>query len=471
MAESLTVGAERHKSSSIFAVLVAASAAYLFTSLMIFPAVGEIVSELQTTPAMVSWLLTAPLLVGVVVPPIAGRLSDMFGKPQALVATLAVFTFGGLVAGLGAVSHSMALLIAGRALQGFGAATFPLSFGVIRDVYPKDRVGPALSLLSSSLGLGAGLGLVLAGPIMSGFGWDWLFWAGALVVALTLIAALYVLPFSKARSPGRIDWLGAVLLSIGLAVILLVINRGSIWGWGSAAVLSMLGVGVLFLLGLVAWEKRASDPLVDLSLVNNRASSATNFEAFIVGLVQFGFMSILPLFVRTPETFGFGFSADVTASGLFMLPSMVAVILIAPIGSLLSKRFGARVQLGIGALLLAAGFLWIALKHSTYIDVYGANAVFGAGLGLALGAVATLVVQSVDASKTGAAAGLNTVFRMIGGAVGTQLGTAIVAANIISGTTVPAEQGYSVSFAAFCIASLMVIGTAMAVSRAKADAG
>jgi MFS family permease len=449
----------------ILAVLVLASSAYLFTSVMVIPAFGDIARELDVAPTTVAWLLTAPLIVGAISPAVLGRFGDMFGKARLLVVALAVFAVGGAIAGIGALQDSTAILIAGRALQGVGAAAFPLSFGIVRDEFPAERVPGALALLSASFGIGAGIGLVVAGPIIDTLSWDWLFWIGSLVVVVALAGAIAFVPESPVRTPARIDWPGAMLLATGLVALLIAISKADGWGWDSGRVIGLGLAGIVVLAAWLRWERHAPEPLVDLEILRTPAALATNLEGFAVGFAQFATMAILPLLVATPARFGFGFDAGVTDAGLFLLPATIAMILMAPFAGVLGKRHGPRAALATGALLLAAALLWLAASHGHRWELYAATAVFGAGLGLALAALATLVVQSVEPSKTGVAAGINAVSRTVGGALGSQVATTVVAGTTIAGTPLPAESGYTIAFIVCAAVSAVAVVTAALVRR------
>jgi MFS family permease len=431
---------------STLAVLMLASSAYLFSAILVIPAFGEIGRELDASPTTLAWLLTAVLLSGAVAPPILGRFGDMFGKRRMLAASLCAFAAGSAVSGIGAVADSTAVVIAGRALTGVGGAAFPLSFGIVRDEFPTERVAPALGALSGSFGIGAGLGLVLSGPIVDALSWDWLFWSGGIVVLVALAGTLLLVPESPVRTPARIDWVGAALLAAGLVALLIAISKAEAWGWGSART---LGLGLLgaFLLAAWAWfERRTAQPLVDLRILTAGGSAATHFEAFAVGFAQFAFMAVIPLLVQTPEQLGFGFGAGVTASGLFLLPSTIAMMIVAPAAGPLGNRYGSRTAMLVGAVIMCVGFAAIAAAHDERWQIYAAGVAFGAGLGLALGAIASLVVQSVRPTETGVAAGMNAIARTVGGALGTQVAATIVAAETVAGTGLPAESGYTITF-------------------------
>ncbi|MBF8803524.1 MFS transporter [Pseudomonas asiatica] len=456
-------GNRLNRQSLILITLAVASSAYLFTSSMIIPALGLISRELSLSAGEVSWMITGSLLVSVVVPPIAGKLGDIYGKPRVLVIILAIFAAGGVVAGIGALSKSLMVILAGRALQGFGAATLPLSFGIIRDTFPSERFGPSVSLLSSSFGVGAGLGLVVAGPLVSALSWDWLFWFGSIVVCVALAASLWVLPTSSMRRVGSVDWLGAILLSIGMSLILLTVSALGKRDWTGSLGCGLAGGAALFL--FVQYEARIASPLISTAMLRSRAAMATNLEAFAVGVVQFGSTAILPLLLMSPSETGVGLGASASEAGLYILPSTITMVMAAPIAAFVSRRFGAPVQLIAGSLLMTVSFLGFAFFHQSGLQIIAWNAVFGAGAGFATASIATLVMGSVKQSEAGVAAGVNTVFRMTGGAVGTQITVAFV--DLFGGDAERPDLGYVIAFFACAGIAVLPSITARYVPRLK----
>lgn len=455
------------RSGLVLTMLLLASAAFLFTSVMVVPAFPDITRELGVDEQAVAWLLTAPLLVSGVTPPLVGRFADVFGKRRLFLVVLVVFLLGSLLAGIGAALDSFSLLIVARALQGLGGNLFPLSVGIIRDCFPRERQPFAFGLLSAGLGVGGGAGLLVAGPIIAALSWDWLFWSGAIVLGLALIGSVLVVPESPVRAVvPRIDWGGAVLLLAGLLPILLVISEGDDWGWTGPLVISLVAAGAIVLLVWGWWESRAPEPLIDLRLLRAPAALTLNVQTFVVGLLQFGLMATLPLYVAVPPAFGFGFGADATAAGLFMLPSTVMMVLIAPVTGVFSTRYGPNRALAAGALALAASSGLFLIGDIQPLVVYASNALFGAGYGMAIGAISTLVVTSVEPDRTGVAAGINAFSRAIGGALGAPVATALIA----TGAGVTDEAGYRVAFAVFtAIAVAAALGSAFMPARARQE--
>ena len=222
-----------------FAILAIAGIAFALLQSLVAPALRTIQTDLHTTTTAVAWLFTGYLLAASIATPIVGRLGDMFGKKRMLVVTLAIVAVGLLVA---ALATSIGVLILGRVIQGAGGAIFPLAFAIIRDEFPRERIPTGIALISALLGVGGGLGIILAGPIIAHLSYHWLFWLPLIVVVAAAIAAQVVIPESPIRAPGRIDWVGAGLLTGWLVALLVGVSEAPTWGWGSARVLGLFGL-------------------------------------------------------------------------------------------------------------------------------------------------------------------------------------------------------------------------------------
>src|SRR5919202_366116 len=201
---------ERRHFGLTLAVLAVAALAFSLLQTMVAPALPDIQRELHASTTGVTWVVTVYLLSASVATPILGRLGDMLGKERLLVAVLVVLGAGTLLA---AVSKSLPLLIAGRAVQGAGGAVFPLSFGIIRDEFPPHRVGTGIGLISATFGVGGGGGLVLAGVIVEHLDYTWIFWLALVMIAAATVATHLFVPESPVKTPARIDFVGAAGLA------------------------------------------------------------------------------------------------------------------------------------------------------------------------------------------------------------------------------------------------------------------
>jgi EmrB/QacA subfamily drug resistance transporter len=458
------------------AVLAVAALAYALLQTMVAPALPEIQHELGVSTTSVTWVLTVYLLTASIATPILGRLGDMFGKERTLVAVLGLFALGSLIS---AVSHSLPLLVAGRAVQGAAGAVFPLAFGIIRDEFPPERVATGIGLISATFGIGGGGGLVLSGLIVDNLSYEWIFWFGLAVVLVAMLATHLFVPESPVKSPARIDWTGAALLSAGLTCMLLAVSQAGDWGWGSPEIVGLFAAAAAILVIWVRFEQRQPQPLVDIGLLRRQGVWTTNLTGLLIGFGMFGSFILIPQFVQTPEQAGYGFGADVTAAGLFLLPSAAVMLVAGPLAGALAGRSGSKLPLLLGTACAALSFGFLSVAHGEQWELIAATALLGLGIGLSFASMANLIVEAVPQEQTGEATGMNTIMRTVGGAFGAQIAAAIIAGNAVAGSAYPAEEGYTEAFvisaAALCLALLAAFlipgrGAGAAAPREVAEA-
>jgi EmrB/QacA subfamily drug resistance transporter len=460
--------APRQHHNVTLAVLAVAALSYALLQTMVAPALPAIQRELGASTTAVTWVLTVYLLTASIATPVLGRLGDMFGKERMLVVVLCVFALGSLVA---ALSHSIGMLVAGRAIQGAGGAVFPLAFGIIRDEFPAERVAGGIGLISATFGIGGGGGLVLSGLIVDHLSYEWIFWFGFAVVTLAIVATHLWVPESPVKAPARIDFAGAALLSAGLVCLLLGLSEGGNWGWGSPEIIGLFAAATAFLAAWVWFEQRVAEPLVDIGLLRTRAVWTTNLTAFLTGVGMFGSFILIPQFVQTPESTGYGFGADVTAAGLFLLPSAVVMLVAGPLAGTLAGRVGSKAPLVIGTAATALSFTMLALAHSEPWHVLAAVTLLGLGIGMSFASMANLIVESVPQTQTGEATGMNTIMRTVGGAFGGQLAAVIVAEHVTAGSAFPDESGFTTAFVIGAVALALALVAAAAIpGRRRAPA-
>ena len=445
----------------VLAVLAVACAGYAMLQSLVVPALPTLQHDLDTTPTGVTWVFTAYLLSASVSTPIAGRLGDMFGKKRTLLVVMSGLAGGSLIA---ALATTLPVLIAARAIQGIGGAMFPLAFGIIRDEFPRERVAGGIALISGLLGIGGGLGIVLARQIIDNLGYHWLFWIPCVVVGATVVATKFLIPESPIRAPGSVDWLGASLLSGWLVCLLLGISEAPQWGWASARTIGLLGIAAVTGAVWVVIEARTTNALVDMQMMQLRPVWSTNLAGFLIGFGLFSAFVLIPQFVQTPPSSGYGFGSSVTQSGLFLVPSTLMMLIAAPFSGRLSRMYGSKVPLVLGAVLTMLAFVFLALAHSSHWHFYAASVLLGIGVGFAFASLANLIVEAVRPDQTGVATGMNAVMRTIGGAIGGQVAASLLAASLLA-DGYPSEHGYAVTFivmagvlAASVAASLAVPG-------------
>jgi EmrB/QacA subfamily drug resistance transporter len=456
---------ERQHYNVTLGILTVAGTAYALQQTMVIPALPTLQRELHTTTTWVTWVLTVLLLVASVSTPIIGKLGDQHGKERLLVITLVLF-FVGCV---GAVfAWNIWVLIFFRAVQGLGAPVFPLSFGIIRDEFPPDRVSVGIGLISAVYGIGGGFGIVFSGLIVDNLSWRWLFIFGAIPVAISAVLVHRYVPESPIRTPSRVDFIGATLLSAGLVCLLLALTEGESWGWASARVGSLFVATAVFLAVWVGAELVVPEPLVDMRVFVERQVLFTNICALVAGFAMFGTFVLIPNFVESPPAAGYGFAASATKAGLYLLPSSVALLFAGPIAGVLGNRIGFKWVLSAGMLLVAIAAGMLTVWNSRPWEILVSMPILGVGVGFAFAAMATLITAAVRATETGIATGMNTVMRTVGGVIGGQIGAAILTAHLthapaglIHPATYPSVRGYEVAFGIATVAAL--IGAVVAV--------
>ncbi|MDQ3319424.1 MAG: MFS transporter, partial [Actinomycetota bacterium] len=374
---------------SILLLLTVAGTAFALMQTLVVPALPFFQREFDTTANGVAWIVTGFLLSSSVLTPVLGKLGDTYGKKRLLVISLVVFGVGALGA---AVSWSLESLIAFRVLQGAGAAVFPLSFGIIRDEFPPEKVGLGIGVVSSVFGAGGGVGLVASGIILEYLDWHWLFLIGGIPVLVAAAVIARHVPESRTLTPTKPDYAGAAALSFALATLLLGISQGNAWGWSSARVIGLLAASALFFTLWAVIERRVREPMVDLGMLARPKMAATNAITFLVGFAMFSAFISLPNFVQMPaglpagiaERAGYGFGASPIESGLFFVPSSLAMIFAGPIAGSLGSRLGAAVPLRIGLLAAGSGLGLFVLAHDEPWHIYTSMALLGVGIGFSL---------------------------------------------------------------------------------------
>jgi EmrB/QacA subfamily drug resistance transporter len=449
---------ERQHHNVTLAILTLAGAAFSLQQTMVFPALGTFQEEFGTSTAWTTWVLTGFLVSGAVLTPILGRLGDQFGKERLLLVSLGLFLAGCLGA---AFAWNLPSLIAFRVVSGAGGALFPLSFAIIRDEFPADKVKVGIGLLSAVWGVGGGFGIVLSGVIVDNFSWRYLFLLGSIPVALSLVLVDRFVPESPIRSPSRVDVPGALLLSGGLISLMVALTEGEDWGWGSPLLLALLALAAALFICWGVVEARSSSPMVDLRMLAHRPILLTNIATLIAGFALFSCFVLVPTFVESDA--GYGFGATATQAGLYLLPSSLLMLVAGPLAGMLGRRYGSKWPLAGGMVVVSAAALLFAFAHDDSGSVLLASALLGLGVGAAFAAMAALIADNVDQREMGVAGGMNTVVRMIGGVIGGQVGAAVLTARTIGTTSVPTESAFTITFALSAVTALVAAAIAVSI--------
>lgn len=453
-------GRERERPSALVPALAFVGVVVAVMQTLLVPVIKDLPQLLDTDPSSATWVVTATLLAGAVATPISGRLGDLYGKRRMLVLVLAVMVVGALVS---ASTSDLPVMIAGRALQGVAMGAVPLGIGLIRDTLPRERAGPAMALVSSSMGIGGSLALPAAALVAQHTDWHVLFHGAAGLGVLCIALTVRVVPESPVRATGTFDVLGAIGLSAGLVLVLLPIAKGGDWGWTSGTVLGLFAAGAVVLVLWGVLELRQEAPLVDLRTSARPAVLLTNLASITVGASFLVVMLVLPQLTQLPEATGHGLGRSMVVAALIVAPLGVTMLLTAPVHARLSARYGPKVTLVLGMAIIAIGYLaglgLLSAPWQSLVIVL----LLGPGIALAYSSPPALIAAAVPASETGAANGLNTLMRSIGASVASAVVGSVLDSTAVdvNGVAVPTMAGFRLSF--LLTAGAMVVGLLIAL--------
>lgn len=384
----------------------------MLDSFIVGTALPTIVRDLGGT-ALLSWVVTAYALTTAVSTPIWGKLGDLFGRKRMFQLAIAVFVLGSVFA---ALAPTMELLIASRAFQGIGAGGLAVgAFAVIGDLVPPRERGKYQGLTAIVVAAGTIGGPLVGGFVTDGFGWRWAFLINLPLGALTVIWVGLLLKLPATRRKARIDWLGAALLGIAIAALVLLTTwGGSEISWASWQALALIATTLLAGTAFVVHEQKTAEPLVPLGVFASRSFTMAAVLAFVSGAVMFACVLYLPLFQQNVQ------GASASASGLLLLPMMIPIVFVSQIaGRVMTKTGRYKIFPVIGAISISIGAALLAtMTTHTPAAITAVFMIFmGIGSGLTQQMTTTIAQNSVEQRDIGAASGVVTLLRTLGGSI------------------------------------------------------
>ncbi|MEV6930443.1 MDR family MFS transporter [Dactylosporangium sp. NPDC051485] len=368
-----------------------------------------------------SWVVTAYVLGTTVSTPLWGKLGDLYGRKTVFMTSIVLFLIGSMLCG---VATSMPQLIGFRAFQGLGAGGLIVgAMSVLGDLVPPRDRGKYQGQFAAVMAVA-----MVGGPLVGGFitdhaNWRWAFFVNVPLGGAALVLLALRLHVPKRRTEHRIDWLGALLLSIGVTALVLITTwGGSQYAWGSAQI---RGLAVLAVLGLVAFvlvERKHPEPIVPLGVFANRNFTLVALVGFVVGFAMFGAITFLPLYQQIVQ------GASATNSGLLLLPMMGGMLVTSlVVGRAITKTGRYRAFPVIGGVVLVAAMLLLAQldAHTSKLASGAYMAVLGLGLGFLMQTTMLIAQNSVELKDLGVASSTATFARSIGGAFGVAIFGAI----------------------------------------------
>jgi EmrB/QacA subfamily drug resistance transporter len=369
------------------------------------------------------WIVNAYTLTFAVLLLTGAALGDRFGRKRLFVIGLAIFTGGSALA---ALSNSVGMLIAARAIQGIGGAILtPLSLTILSAAVPVERRALALGAWGGIAGLAIAIGPLVGGAIAEGLAWQWIFWLNVPIGIVAIPLAWSRL--TETRGPSsRLDLPGLGIITAGLFSLVYGLVRGNELGWGSTEIVAALGLGVVGILAFIGWEPRTAEPMLPLRLYRSRSFSAANAVSLLMYFGMFGSIFLLAQFFQLVQHYS-PFQA-----GLRTLPWTIMPIFVAPTAGFLSSRTGTRPLIVVGLALQAIALGWLAVVVTPtvdYLEIVPAFIVAGIGMGLFFAPIANVVLSAVRPEEEGKASGANNAIREIGGVFGVAVLASIFSAN------------------------------------------
>ena len=473
----ITMEQEKIPASSwrILCILSCIGVIVLFDEVMILPAIPDFIHTFGISYSTSSWLLSAYLIAAAVMTPIAGKMSDLYGKKKILLIVMIVYILGVL---LGRFATNIEMMLVARALQGVGMGMFPVAFGIIREVFPEKKLALSQTIFSSTFPAGAVIGLVGGAAIIQSYGWQTTFVAVLpLAIGLWILILKFVnLPTNAASDQNTtnkgLDIKGTLVLAATITLFL----TGLTFLEGDSSkyyAFGLFGASAVSLASLIVIEKRVSAPLLDFKLMKSKSFLPPTIILMLVFLSIFTVYMTVPIMVRSPTPLGFG--GDALAVASVQLPFMIIFLITTIIsGFILNKIKNTKLTL-IGTIISTIGFLFLIMFHSTEMMVVIGLTIIAAGLSLSTAGGFNIILVSVPMQMAGIALGMTLLLNLVGMSVGPVFAGMIQEMNqgTVPGVAgqFPTQNAYNLIFVVSCAISLASVVLALLVSRAKIPHG
>lgn len=452
-----------------------------FSETMLLPAIPEIMQDFSISYGTAAWIFSSYLIVAAVMTPIAGKMSDLYGKKKILLVLLTIYTVG---IAAGGFADNISFLLASRIIQGVGLAAVPAAFSLLRDTFPPAKLAIAVGVFGSMYSAGSVVGLLAGATIIQSFGWHSTFFSIVpFAAAVTLMIAKFVKEnkaqliapvntqernVGKKRAAPSIDIKGALALSATIIAFLMAltlvetgINSETLPQIGVSFVVSAISLAVFVII-----ERRIALPLVDLRLLKDKTLLPSYIILMATGITMFMAYPAIVQLVRSPVPLGFG--GDAVDAANIQLPFMIMFLVFASVTPLIINRIGKLNPIIIGGLISLIGSLGLLMFHSTEIAVSTNLAIIASGLSMTITATWNIVVSSSPKSFIGISVGVGALLLFIGMAIGPALaGVYMESHETIKGIqgSYPSLDAYNKVYITSALLSAVSLGFALMLRR------
>jgi MFS family permease len=491
----------------------------MYGETMLLPAIRDIITDFDISYSTSSWILTAYLIAGAVATPIAGKLSDIYGRKKIVLIILIIYILG---ISAGGFSTNISFLLVARVIQGIGISMFPIAFGIIRDQLAKDKLAIGIGVFSSMFAAGSVVGLAVGGSIIQSFGWHATFLSIVPVaIALWIIINRSIHGDNDERligvaekqgnsveesdantrssnvdspKPDRVgdnsssdrrrpslDIKGTIALAVTIASFLLTLtyigstsasssSNDSVYHIHITVIsLGLLSIGSLILFVLI--ERRASSPLIELSLITHKILLPANIIILIFGMTMFMVYQTIPILVRSPHPLGFG--GDAIASAMIQLPFMIIFLIFAPSSGFIVSKIGNLKPTVVGTIIMTIGFFSLFIFHSTESMVAINLAIVASGISLIQVGAFNITMEYTPMQFSGVSLGMSVVLVLIGSSIGPAIAAIYmqtyqqeVAKGVSNtGTFFPSPISYNMIFLTAALVSTISIALVIVLRR------
>jgi MFS family permease len=496
----------------MLAILSCIATMVMYAETMLIPAIPDLITDFHVSYSMSSWILTSYLIAGAVMTPIAGKLSDIYGRKKVLLIVMVIYVIGVSIAGF---ASNIYFMIFARVIQGIGMSMFPIAFGMIRDQFPREKISIGQGVISSMFASGAIIGLTIGGIIVQNYGWQSTFFT---IIPITITLLLVIWRFihiidsrdedqSKKRSrilegdnisktggldnsilpkaPSQIDIKGAITLAITVTSFLLVLTLIETSGSNvmtasdnynypsnansSILVLPFLIIGIVSFAFFVIIERREKHPLVDFKLMLHKSILPANLIIMLVGFSMFMVFQTVPILVRNPEPLGFG--EDAINAGKVQLPFAIVLLIFGPTSGFIVSKLGSLKPIIFGTFITTAGFIGLFMFHSSELLVSANLGILSTGLSLTSVGAMNVIILSTPTQFSGISLGMSSLMRIVGASIGPALAGMYMQTNQallnINGimTYLPSLLSFNLIFFSAIIVSVVSIALAIILRR------